>query len=87
MDINEFNSKIVKAGKRMFGDEYSFSASHVQSTLFGHIDAKEITYRAVVFYGTRNGNISAESKDIDLVFEMLEIEYKNLNAIQSSIEL
>jgi hypothetical protein len=87
MNITEFNNKIEEVGKRIFGDRYSFSSSHVQSIMYGHTDEKVVTYRAVIFYDADNCTFDAESTDVDLVFEILETKYKNLHAKQSDIEL
>ena len=86
MNVEEFNNNIVKAGKRMFGDQYSFSSSHIQSTMFGHVDKTETTYRATIFRKD-NTTLSVESTNIDVMFDMLDMEEKKLNAIQSTIEL
>lgn len=87
MNINDFNDKVVEIGKRIFGDSYSFSSTYVSSTMYGHIPERATTYRAVIFYGSGSLNISAESTDLDLVLEMLEMKYKEFNAKQSIIEL
>ncbi len=86
MNVDQFNDKVVEAGKKIFGDRYKFSASHINSVMYGHIDKKEVKYSATIFYDD-HVNISVESTSIDLMFEMLELEYKKLNAVQSSIEI
>ena len=87
MTIHEFNNRIEEVGRRIFKDSYSFSSSHIQSMMYGHTTEKVVIYRAVIFHGVNNDTFDAESTDINLVFEILETKYKQLNANQSNIEL
>jgi len=84
MNIHEFNNSIEEVGKRLFGDRYSFSSSHVQSIMYGHTDEKVVTYRGVIFYDNSKGSLDAESTDINAVCRILETKYYKL---QSGIEL
>ena len=84
MNIHEFNNSIEEVGRRLFGDRYSFSSSHIQSIMYGHTNEKVVTYRGVIFYDNSKKSLDAESMDINLVCEILETKYKKL---QSSIEL
>jgi len=86
MNINEFNDKIVEEGKRIFGDSYSFASSNIDSVMHSHCTTVETRYRATIFLNN-GSNFSADSTDIDVLFEKLELKYKELNAKQSDIEL
>jgi len=75
MNIQEFNAKVKEAGKRLFEDNYSFSSTGVDSINYGHEEKSDTMYRLTIFLKI-GASVHAESPNLDMVFEILELEHK-----------
>ena len=79
MNIQEFNAKVKEAGKRLFEDNYSFSSTGVDSINYGHEEKSDTMYRLTIFLKI-GASVHAESPNLDMIFEVLECEYKKILA-------
>jgi hypothetical protein len=87
MKLQEYNERVIALGKELFGDNYHFSSTTIDSTNYGHEEKTETKYRGTIFLRTPiggYGSITGSSADVEVVFDELRIEYRKMMAKPST---